>query len=75
MSKRWFDLIAAIIFVAFFIATASGLNDGIFEHFVLNAQLLSIYIGYIIFVFVLLRLYLFQEVSQAIEHNLNVLYV
>ena len=57
MSKRWFDLIAAIIFVAFFIATASALNDGYLEHFILNTQLLSIYIGYIIFVFVLRRFF------------------
>jgi hypothetical protein len=56
MSKRWFDLIFTIIFVVLFVTTSDRLNDG-WDGFVLNTQLLSVYLGYIAIVFVLRRFF------------------
>jgi len=61
MSKRWFDLIFTVIFVVFFIATSNGLNNRMMGGFILDTQLLSVYLGYIAIVFVLRRFFYNKE--------------
>jgi|GEM_PF-2557365 len=61
MPKRWFDLIATIIFVAFFVVTASELNQDAWGGYTLNTQLLSVYLGYTIIIFVLRRFFYNKE--------------
>jgi len=61
MSKRWFDLIFTIIFVVLFVATSNGLNNDVWGGFTLDTQLLSVYAGYIVIVFVLRRFFYNKE--------------